>query len=61
MTCLGAAPEARLLSLDEIADAIVSGEFGAGAQVGERADFGVLADDGNPRRAPPASDGIARR
>src|SRR6266481_3982616 len=45
MTGLGAAPEARLFGLDEIADAIVAGEFGAGAQMRERADFGVLADD----------------
>src|ERR1700722_15576130 len=45
MAGLGAASEARLLGLDEVADAIVSGEFSAGAQVGERADVRVFADD----------------
>ena len=59
MAGLGAAAEPRLFGLDEIADAVVAGEFGAGAQMGERADFGFLADARNPRRARPASDGSA--
>src|ERR1700722_15281386 len=45
MAGLGAAAEARLFGLDEVADAIVSEQFGAGAQMSERADFRLLADD----------------
>ena len=50
MAGLGAAADARLFGLDEVADAIVTLEIGAFAQVGEGADFGVLADD-RPIRA----------
>src|SRR6202521_407689 len=45
MACLGAATDARFFGLDEVADAVVAFEFGAGAQVGEGADFGLLADE----------------
>src|SRR3984957_20750792 len=45
MAGLGAVSEARLFGLDKVADAIVSEEFGAGAQMRERADFRLLADD----------------
>src|SRR5258708_37622369 len=44
MACLGAASDARFLGLDEIADAVMAGEFGAGAQICKGADFGVLAN-----------------
>src|SRR5579885_937429 len=44
MARLGAAPDARLLGLDEVADAVVAGEFGAGAQVRERSDLTLFAD-----------------
>src|SRR5271170_160213 len=44
MAGLGAAPDARLLGLDEIADPVVTLQFGALAQMGERSQFAVLAD-----------------
>src|SRR5260370_41316502 len=43
MARLGAASDARFLGLDEIADAVMAGEVGTGAQSCKRADFGVLA------------------
>ncbi len=61
MARLGAAADARLFGLDEIADAIVALEFGAVAQVGEGADFGLLADDTIAPRARRFSGGSGRR
>src|ERR1700688_3688558 len=44
MARLGALAEAGLFGLDEIADAVMALEFGAGAQVGEGADLAVRPD-----------------
>ena len=53
--------EPRLLGLDEIADTVMAFELGAGAQIGEWADFAMRSRYGIPRRARQASDGIRRR
>ncbi len=44
MTRLAADAEARLLGLDEVADAIMPRQLGAGAQMRKRPDFGIGAD-----------------
>src|SRR5262249_42661020 len=52
VACLGAASDARLFGLNEIADPVVSFEVGALPQIRERTNLGILADSAFLRPAP---------